>query len=399
MAMKALSKATIYQVAQLAGVSIATVSRALRESDLVTPQTRERVRAAARELHFTPSRLGRSLAEGRHAANGIVFPELVGPYYAEVVLGYETAAAGFGSSVLILATRGRADTDAAVRDLAARVDGLAVLGQTVDDDVLAGIAATGLPLVLLARDPVDGVDTIRARNDRTARDLAAHLIAHGHRRFTFLGDPLGAPDVAGRYAGVRTELSRAGLDVPVPVPLTGFDLDGGQAAARELFRAGPPPDAVICANDEVALGVLLAAEAAGLSVPGDLAVTGWDDLLAARFAGLTTVRQPMRELGETAARWLDQRINESHKRPISESHNPRITDGHDQPLTENHNPRITDSEDLPVAESRDRRITGSRDRRGAATTSPPAAARRRILPTQLDVRRSCGFHPPEVHPT
>src|SRR5690348_1599233 len=87
MAMKALSKATIYQVAQLAGVSIATVSRALRESDLVTEQTRERVRAAAKQLNFTPSRSARSLAEGRHAANGIVFPDLVGPYYAEVVLG------------------------------------------------------------------------------------------------------------------------------------------------------------------------------------------------------------------------------------------------------------------------------------------------------------------------
>jgi LacI family transcriptional regulator len=92
MAMKALSRtkaATIYQVAQRAGVSIATVSRALRDSTLVTEQTRARVHAAAAELHFTPSRLGRSLAEGRHAANGIVFPDLVGPYYAEVVLGYE----------------------------------------------------------------------------------------------------------------------------------------------------------------------------------------------------------------------------------------------------------------------------------------------------------------------
>jgi hypothetical protein len=140
MAMKALSKATIYQVAQLAGVSIATVSRALRDSELVTPQTRERVQQAARELQFTPSRLGRSLAEGRHAANGIVFPELVGPYYAEVVLGYEVTAATFGSSTLILATRGRPDAAAAVRDLAARVDGLTVMGQSVGDDVVAAPA-------------------------------------------------------------------------------------------------------------------------------------------------------------------------------------------------------------------------------------------------------------------
>jgi LacI family transcriptional regulator len=343
--MKALSKTTIYEVARRAGVSIATVSRALRDSDLVTAETRARVRAAAEELHFTPNRLGRSLAEGRHAANGIVFPELVGPYYAEVVLGYEATAAELGSSVLILTTQARRDAVTAVRELAARVDGLTVMGQTVGNDVVASLAATGLPLVLLARPPVPGVDTIRARNTRTARALTAHLIGHGHRRFAFLGDPAGAPDVAGRYAGLKAELAGAGLDVPAPVPC-GLDLESGRAAAGALLR--DPPDAVVCGNDEVALGVLLAAEAAGLSVPGDVAVTGWDDLLAARFAHLTTVSQPMRELGATAARWLHGRIAE----------------------------RTTDP-------------AGSR----------PVAVRRRVLDTQLVVRRSCGNHPPEVHPS
>ncbi len=337
MAMKALTKATIYQVAQAAGVSIATVSRALRDSDLVTQRTRERVLAAAEELRFTPSRSARSLAEGRHAANGIVFPELVGPYYAEVVLGYEVAAAGFGSSVLILATKGRPDAVAAVRELAGRVDGMTVMGLTVGDDVVAGLAATGLPLVLLARDPVKNVDTVRAQNARTARALAEHLVAHGHRRFVFLGDPDSSPDVAGRYQGVQKGLAGQNMAPASLVRLPGFDLEAGQKAARRLV---PQRQAIICANDEIALGVLLAAEAAGRRVPEDLAVTGWDDLLAARFAGLTTVRQPMRELGATAARWLHQRINH---------------------------------------------------------TPAPEKARRRILPTQLVVRRSCGTHSPEVH--
>jgi LacI family transcriptional regulator len=325
--MKALSKATIYQVAQAAGVSIATVSRALRDSDLVTASTRERVLAAARELQFTPSRLGRSLAEGRHAANGIVFPELVGPYYAEVVLGYEAAAAGFGSSVLILATNGRPDAEAAVRDMASRVDGLTVMGRTVGDDVIEKLAATGLPIVLLARDPVPGIDTVRAQNRPTAKALAEHLLGHGHRRFVFLGDPDGSPDVAGRYDGVRAALSEAGVARAELVRGTGFDLEAGRAAARAMTAE---PRAVICANDELALGVRLERP--------ELTVTGWDDLLAARFAGLTTVRQPMRELGATAARWLNRRITEHQ----------------------------------------------------------PAAPRRRVIPTQLVVRHSCGSHSPEV---
>jgi LacI family transcriptional regulator len=334
MAMKALSKATIYQVAQLAGVSIATVSRALRDSDLVTAETRERVRSAARELNFTPSRPARSLAEGRHAANGIVFPDLIGPYYAEVVLGYEATAAASGSSVLILATNGRPDAAAAVRELAGRVDGLTVMGRTVDDEVVAGIASTGLPVVLLARDPVDGVDTVRAGNSGTARALAEHLVGHGHRTITFLGDPDDSPDVAGRYAGVRAGSKGARLTL---VRGKGLDLDSGRRSAEQLLTR-EKPDAVICANDEVALGVLLAASEQGLRVPEDLAVTGWDDLLAARFAGLTTVRQPMRELGATAARWLNRRIDEN---------------------------------------------SGEQNR---------TAARRRILATELVIRQSCGVH-------
>jgi len=341
MAMKALSRpkaATIYQVAQRAGVSIATVSRALRGSELVTEQTRARVQQAARELSFTPNRSGRSLAEGRHAANGIVFPDLVGPYYAEVVLGYEETAAGYGSSVLILATHGRDDAAAKVTELAGRVDGLAIMGRTVDDEVVRRIAAIGLPLVLLARDPVPGVDTIRTRNDQTAEVLAEHLLGHGHRSFAFLGDPDGSPDVAGRYAGLAEALAARGLAAPVPVPCA-LDLESGRHAAAELVRQAPA--VIVGANDEVALGAHLAAEQAGAAIPGDVAVTGWDDLMAARFAGLTTVAQPMRLLGATAARWLHERITEKQQ--------------HDR----------------------------------------PAPARRRILPTQLVVRRSCGLHTPE----
>jgi LacI family transcriptional regulator len=201
------------------------------------------------------------------------------------------------------------------------------MGQTVSDDVVAKIAATGLPLVLIARPPVAGVDTIRTRNERTAAALADHLLSHGHRRLVFMGDPTGAPDVAGRHAGLKKT-------APTVVPC-GLDLESGQEAARGVLR--DPPDAIVCANDEIALGVHLAAEEAGLSIPGDVAVTGWDDVLAARFAGLTTVRQPMRELGGTAARWLHERIQ-----------------------------------------------------------NPAAKERRRVLTTQLVVRRSCGTHPPEV---
>jgi LacI family transcriptional regulator len=344
--MKALSRpkaVTIYEVARRAGVSIATVSRVLRGSHLVTEETRARVQAAVEELSFTPSRLGRSLAEGQHAANGIVFPDLVGPYYAEVVLAYEEVAAELGRSVLILATHGRRDAAAKVLDMAARVDGMAIMGRTVGDDVVGTIAGSGLPVVLLARDPVSTVDTVRADNERSARDLADHLVGHGYRRFAFLGDPDRSPDVAGRYVGFAAGLRAAGVRVPTPARCA-FDVEAGQAAAVRLLSRSSRPQVVVCANDEVALGVHTAVAAAGLRIPDDLAVTGWDDVMAAGFAGLTTVRQPMRELGATAARWLHDRITERNSGP----------------------------------------------------TRGPAAVRREVLPTQLVVRTSCGTHHAEV---
>lgn len=301
---------TIYDVAGRAGVSIATVSRALRGSPAVAQATRDKVLAAVKEMRYRPSRLGQSLAVGQHAASGIVFPDLSGPYYAEVILGYEEVVAELGRSVLILATHGRPHAERKVLDLAGRVDGMVIMGRTVDDQVVEQVAAGGLPVVLLARPPIGALDAVNADNDNSARQLVAHLLAHGYRDFAYLGDPAASPDVAGRYAGFRAALVEAGVPVPEPVACA-FDVEAGHAAARGLLAGFPPPRALVCANDEVALGALRAAGELGIAVPERLAVTGWDDVMAARYAPLTTVRQPMRELGAVAAGWLLERARGS----------------------------------------------------------------------------------------
>ncbi|WP_216843982.1 LacI family DNA-binding transcriptional regulator [Phytoactinopolyspora alkaliphila] len=298
---------TIRDVAARAGVSIATVSRVLRGNIPVSEPTKERVLTVVSELGYRPSVLGRSLAEGRHAANGIVFPDLSGPYYAEVVLGYEEAAGELGRSVLILSTHGRDAAPEMVRELARRVDGMVVLGRTVSDEVVQEIAARGLPIVLLARSAAGEVDSVNAENVASAIRLTEHLIDHGHRTFAVVGGAESSPDTMERWAGVRTALLRAGLTPPAePVP-AGLREEEGTRVAEDLLVAGVP-DAVVCANDELALGVITGLRAAGIDVPGQVAVTGWDDVMAARYAGLTTVRQPMRELGVRAARMLDLRI-------------------------------------------------------------------------------------------
>jgi DNA-binding LacI/PurR family transcriptional regulator len=306
-ALPARGAATIYDVARRAGVSIATVSRTLRDSGPVSARTRSRVEQAIEELGFQPSYLGVSLAAHRHAANGIVFPDLSGPFYAEVVLGYEERASRLGRSVLILSSRGRTDVAAMVRDLASRVDGLVLLGADVPDRVVAQVQRTGPPMVLLARAGVGSADTITTDNAGGGRALAEHLLAHGHTRMRFLGDARHSPDVAARWEAVSRAWVDAGLRRRAPV-LCPLDEPSGHAAALEVLTTRPRPHVLVAGNDEVALGALLAAEELGLSVPGDVAVTGWDDVMAARYSrpGLTTVRQPMRELGERAAQALDE---------------------------------------------------------------------------------------------
>lgn len=313
-----MSPSTIRDVARHAGVSIATVSRVMRDSHTVRPDTRDRVMASALELEYTPSQLGRQLAERRYAANGIVFPDLSGPYYAEVVLGYEAVASELRRSVLILSTHGRLDADAAVRDMAGRCDGLVVLGRTVSDDVVEQLASRGTRIVLVARPPIGEIDSVNADNHDSAVALADHLLAGGARRISFVGDPETSPDVAERWDAVRRTATLAGASVDL-VRCDDLGEAAGAAVGERILGAGDDlPDAIACANDELALGLLHRLATAGIDVPGQVQVTGWDDVMAARYAGLTTVRQPMRELGATAARLLDELITGSRPEPRHE---------------------------------------------------------------------------------
>ena len=307
---------TIRDVAKQAGVSIATVSRVVRDHDNVSPETRDRVNAAVLDLQFTPSRLGRSLAERRHAANGIVFPDLSGPYYAEVVLGYESVAAELGRSVLILSTRGRDSAPAMVEGMADRCDGLVIMGNTVPDELVARLARK-IPVVLLARPQIRSIDSVKADNTGSAVALIEHVVASGARRIVLIGDPDLSPDVAERWAGfARAAEAHPGVRLEQRHPALFGEL-AGENVAREAMRWGLP-DAFVCANDELALGVLSELRTNDIDVPGSVMVTGWDDIMAAQYTGLTTVRQPMRELGGTAALLLDEIITGSRTKPRHE---------------------------------------------------------------------------------
>jgi LacI family transcriptional regulator, galactose operon repressor len=300
------------EVAAHAGVSTATVSRVARGIGQVSAATREKVTAAIAELGFRPSHLGRALAARRHGALGLVFPGLSGPYYSEVIAGFEEEAVASRLSVLILGTHLLREAHELVLDMADRVDGIGVIGGSVPDSVVDTLLTRDCPVVQLAGSHRDGVVTVRSEGTEAVRALTHHLLVdHGYRRLAFVGNPTGSPDGQARWDGFRQAHRDAGLPVPRTPVRVGHDQPGGLVAAEAMFTGTRRPRAVVCVNDESALGVLVAALGRGLSVPEDVAITGFDDVPAAALTApeLTTVRQPIRELGARTVRALRAAID------------------------------------------------------------------------------------------
>jgi LacI family transcriptional regulator len=212
--------------------------------------------------------------------------------------------------VLIFGTHLLEESEEQVLDMASRVDGMAIMGGTLSNACVQTLIDQDAPIVLLARHPVEHVPTVRVENVQSTHDLTQHLIqAHGYDRLVFVGDPTNSPDMTDRWHGFAAALRQAGLDPGEPVRV-GFQQADGVLAAARLLDSDAMPRAIVCANDEIALGVHGAATARGLRIPEQLAITGWDDIPMASLIApaLSTVRQPMRALGTETARLLLARI-------------------------------------------------------------------------------------------
>jgi LacI family transcriptional regulator len=301
--------ATIYSVAERAGVSIATVSRVLQGAGVVSSATRAKVLDAVDQLNYVPLGAARSLAVRHHEAHGLVLPELSGPYYSELLMGFESRAAELGQSVILILTEGKSDIARAVRQLATRVDAIAVLGSAAMPPEVAKALHGRKPVVIIAGEPQEGIESVGAENAHSAELLTSHVLDHGRRRLVFVGDPAGVPDISERYAGFVAAHAGRGLEAAQPIRVPFREADGA-SVAEQLLAGGFEADALVCANDELALAIMTRLQDAGRDVPRDLAVVGWDDVMTARYVrpGLTTVRQPVHELGVLAAERLHQRV-------------------------------------------------------------------------------------------
>jgi LacI family transcriptional regulator len=317
---------TVYDVADRAGVSTATVSRVLTGNDRVLPQTRERVLAAVAELGYVPSGAAKDLAARRTGVMGLCFPDLVGDqdiasgdatyWYDEVIRGMERAARRSGYAVLIAASHASDDINL-VLTVAGRCDGLVVLAHTVPARMLEHVAAR-IPVLLLAArreacETRNVLDHLSVANEAGACEVTAHLAdQHGYRSIAFAAGPAGSPDSGSRFEGFRKALTERGLPAAAEPAYRGdFTTAGGRRVAAAILAGPARPRAVVCANDQTAIGAMAALASAGLRVPEDIAVTGFDGIQLGQHLrpSLTTVAQPMRSLGESAVRLLQERMS------------------------------------------------------------------------------------------
>jgi DNA-binding LacI/PurR family transcriptional regulator len=298
--------ASIKDIARMAGVSHSTVSRALQNSPLVNRATVEEIQRIAHEVGYRASAVARGLVTRKTRTIGVVVTTISDPFVSEVVSGIERAANDHGYSVFLADSNADPTREQNVAHSFAerRVDGIVVTSSRVGALYTPLLSKMGVPIVLINNQhPGEFVYSVMIENLQGSRKATDHLIGLGHRRIGYIGDRYGHQSDTERFAGYREALELSALPfVPELVVHGDGKPEGGGLAMNTLLSLREPPTGVFCYNDMTALGALHAIRMHGLQVPADVSLIGFDDLFFATYISpqLTTVRQPMRQMGQLA---------------------------------------------------------------------------------------------------
>ncbi len=307
---------TIRDVAARAGVSSTTVSHVINDTRPVSAELRARVESAMAELGFQPNALARSLRRKRTHTLGMIVPDSANPFFAEVGRGIEDTSFAAGYSTILCNSDGDRARELLYLDLLVQkqVDGVLLVPTGDYAELAAKLRTRNIPVVVIDRDVSDApIDRVHIDNVAGGYLATCHLLDLGHRRIGYIGGPPHLSSVPNRSAGYLRALQEAGLPVDDRLLVAGNFRDfGGYGGAQALFALPDPPTAIFAGNDLMAIGVLAAARDAGIAVPDDLSIVGFDDIHLAGYINppLTTVAQPKYELGVIAAELLLARLGE-----------------------------------------------------------------------------------------
>ena len=319
-----MGNATIRDVAIRAQVSVASVSRVLNRLQNVSDETRNRVTDAVRELGYVPHAGARSLSLAKTSAIGVVLPDFHGEFFSEIVRGMDREASRHGYMLLLSNVHAGSEQSAnAMRAMRGRVDGLVILAPHLSEDELADAVPPGTPAVLInTRGDAGGHPGVRLDNVAGCEVVADHFVSLGRKRIVHIAGAAGNIDAIERAEAFKAALEKRGVDVEV---VQGdFAEESGEIAIDALLKSGRKFDGVFAANDMMASGALQALHGAGVRVPEDVAVVGFDDIPLAKHIGLTTVQVHIAELGQRALDRLISILTGEEDHGGQELHKPEL---------------------------------------------------------------------------
>jgi LacI family transcriptional regulator len=314
---------TIREVAEQARVSVATVSHVINRTRFVDPETQERVHQAITALGYRPNLLARSLRRRESRMIGLVVPDNANPFFAEFARVIENAGFAEGYSVILCnSDRSEAKEETYIDVLLAKqVDGLVVISSTERTDLLQRVLDVGVPLVVVDRNLTGlSVSQVLVANEQGGYLAGRHLVELGHRRVACIGGPSKDNPSWDRVLGFKRALVEAGVSLPPQAIVSGdFRYAGGEAGMRMLLERNRRLTAVFASNDLMAIGAMITLRQAGLRVPEDVSVIGFDNILQAStmIPPLTTIEQPINALGQATARLLLDQILKRTTEPMS----------------------------------------------------------------------------------
>jgi LacI family transcriptional regulator len=310
-------RSTIRDVAKKAGVSVATVSRALSKNGIVAESTRERIKQIAKEIRYTPNASARSLSTKRTDTIAVLLPDLFGEFFSEVIRGADQAAQQYQYHLLVSSSHNnREDIELALHAMRGRVDGIIIMSPHIDAHTLESNLPKSLPVVLL-NCSVDGepCDSINIDNFQGAYQVVHHLLTHGHKRIAIIKGTAKNLDAEQRLLGYRHALKEGDAEISAGLEIEGdFTELAGQAAVKKILHLKPMPTAIFASNDSTAIGAISALRSFGVHVPREMAVVGFDDIPVAQYVrpSLTTVRIGISELGRAAVQTLLDSIKQKN---------------------------------------------------------------------------------------
>lgn len=306
--------ATIYEVAEQAGVSLSTVSRVLNGRKTVNPKMREKVEAAMRELNYRPSSVARSLATNRSDSIGVLVSELDTPFFGEMMQAIEATLREANKHVIITVGHNdqQQEVDAVEFLISRNCDALIMHSEGMTDEQLLAVNRDKLPIAVINRD-VQGLENgcFCLDNEQGGYIATQHLIKKGHKKIAYISGPSRKTDAMERLAGHKRALADASIAIDETLIFEGnYKEEDGKQGLLALRALHPDITALVCANDWMASGAMSCARDLGLQLPDDLSIVGFDDVVFAHhvYPKLTTVSNPVYKMGEMAAKSILSRV-------------------------------------------------------------------------------------------